>query len=88
MKRLMARLDLVKYNLSAPLQDECVHVKTVKIPLRQHIGAPASAVVNAGDAVEARQMIAEPGKGLSVGIHASINGKVTEVSDKFIVIEK
>ena len=57
-------------------------------PLSQHIGAPASAVVNAGDAVEAGQMIAEPGKGLSVGIHASINGKVTEVSDKFIVIEK
>lgn len=41
MKRLMARLDLVKYNVPAPLEDKCVGVKSVKIPLRQHIGAPA-----------------------------------------------
>ena len=88
MERLMARLDLTRYNKEAPLRDETADVKKVRILLSQHIGAPASAVVNAGDAVEAGQMIAEPGKGLSVGIHASINGKVTEVSDKFIVIEK
>lgn len=88
MERLMARLDLTRYNKEAPLRDETADVKKVRILLSQHIGAPASAVVNAGDAVEAGQMIAEPGKGLSVGIHASINGKVTEVSDKFIVIER
>ena len=88
MERLMARLDLTRYNKEAPLRGETADVKKVRILLSQHIGAPASAVVNAGDAVEAGQMIAEPGKGLSVGIHASINGKVTEVSDKFIVIEK
>ena len=35
MKRLMARLDLAKYDVSAPLQDECVAVGSVKIPLRQ-----------------------------------------------------
>lgn len=88
MERLMARLDLTRYNKEAPLRGETADVKKVRILLSQHIGAPASAVVNAGDAVEARQMIAEPGKGLSVGIHASISGKVTEVSDKFIVIER
>lgn len=88
MERLMARLDLTRYNKEAPLRDETADVKKVRILLSQHIGAPASAVVSAGDAVEARQMIAEPGKGLSVGIHASISGKVTEVSDKFIVIER
>ena len=32
MKRLMARLDLAKYDVSAPLQDECVAVGSVKIP--------------------------------------------------------
>lgn len=88
MERLMARLDLTQYNKEAPLCDETADVKKVRILLSQHIGAPASAVVSAGDTVEAGQMIAEPGKGLSVGIHASINGKVTEVSDKFIVIER
>lgn len=88
MERLMARLDLTKYNKEAPLNDEVVDMKKVKILLGQHIGAPASAVVKAGDKVEAGQMIAEPGKGLSVAIHASISGTVTEVSDKYVIIEK
>ena len=43
--------------------------------------------VKAGDMVTKGQMIAEPGKGLSVGIHASVNGLVTEVNEKYIVIE-
>lgn len=88
MERLMARLDLTRYDKEAPLQDETADVKKVRIMLSQHIGAPAAAIVKPGDTVEAGQMIAQPGKGLSVGIHASINGKITEVSDKFIVIER
>lgn len=88
MERLMARLDLIKYNKEAPLNDEVVDMKKVRILLSQHIGAPASAVVKVGDKVERGQMIAEPGKGLSVAIHASISGTVTEVSEKYVVIEK
>ena len=88
MERLMARLDLTKYNKEAPLDDEVVDMKKVRIPLSQHIGAPAVPVVQAGDKVERGQMIAEPGKGLSVAIHASISGTVTEVGEKFVVIEK
>lgn len=88
MERLMARLDLTQYDREAPLEDEKAEVKRVRILLGQHIGAPAAAVVKPGDTVEAGQMIAEPGKGLSVGIHASISGKVKEVSDKCIVIER
>lgn len=88
MERLMARLDLTKYDKEAPLNDEVVDMKKVRIMLSQHIGAPATAIVKVGDMVERGQMIAEPSKGLSVGIHASISGKVTEVSDKYIVIEK
>ena len=88
MERLMARLDLTKYNKEAPLNDEVADMKKVRIPLSQHIGAPAVAVVKVGDKVERGQRLAEPGKGLSVAIHASISGTVTEVGDKFIVIEK
>ena len=88
MERLMARLDLTKYNKEAPLDETTVPVKKVKIMLSQHIGAPASAIVKAGDSVTAGQMIAEPAKGLSVGIHASIDGNVSEVTDKYIIIEK
>lgn len=88
MERLMARLDLTKYNKEAPLNDEVADVKKVRVMLSQHIGAPASAVVKVGDKVEVGQMIAQPGNGLSVAIHASISGSVTEVNEKYVVIEK
>ena len=87
MERLMARLDLTKYNREAPLDESEVAVKKVRIMLSQHIGAPASAIVKAGDKVTKGQMIAEPAKGLSVGIHASVTGTVTEVNDKYVIIE-
>ena len=88
MERLMARLDLTKYNKEAPLNDNVADFKKVRILLSQHIGAPATAVVKVGEKVERGQMIAEPGKGLSVAIHASISGTVTEVSEKYVVIEQ
>ena len=87
MERLMARLDLTKYNREAPLDESAVPVRRVKIMLSQHIGAPASPIVKQGDTVAAGQMIAEPAKGLSVGIHASIDGVVKEVSEKYVIIE-
>lgn len=87
MKRLMARLDLTKYDAPAPLQDECVKVKSVKSPLRQHIGAPAVCAVKPGDIVERGQVIANPANGLSVAIHASITGRVREADANSITID-
>ena len=87
MERLMARLDLTKYNKEAPLDESVVPVSKVKIMLSQHIGAPAAAIVKQGDKVTKGQMIAEPAKGLSVDIHASIDGVVSEVTDKYVIIE-
>ena len=57
-------------------------------PVSQHIGAPAQAIVNVGDMVTEGQMIAQPAQGLSVGIHATISGKVTEVTDRHVVIAR
>lgn len=87
-ERLEARLGLTKYNVAAPLNDKVVSMNRVRIQLSQHIGAPAKACVSLGDLVETGQMIGEPSKGLSVGIHASIDGKVTTVTETYIVIEK
>lgn len=53
--------------------------------MSQHIGAPAQAVVKAGDEVT-RADDRTAGTGLSVGIHASVSGKVTEVTDRYIII--
>lgn len=86
MKRLMARLDLTRYDKDAPLDETNVPVRKVKVLLSQHIGAPAAPAVAVGDKVSRGEVIANPGKGLSVAIHASIDGVVTEVTDKYIRI--
>ncbi len=87
-KRLRARLGLDKYNFAIPMVDTVLNPKTVKIELSQHIGAPAEPIVKKGDTVTVGQMVAKAkDDALSVGIHSSINGKVKEVTDKFIRIE-
>ena len=51
----------------------------VNIPLAQHIGAPATALVKKGDTVVVGQKIAEPTGFMSAAIHAPISGSVTAV---------
>ena len=51
----------------------------VTIPLAQHIGAPATAIVKKGDVVKVGQKIAEPTGFMSANIHAPISGTVTAV---------
>ncbi len=88
MKRLAARIGVDKYNKTAPMLDDEINPKTVTIMLSQHIGAPAKAIVFPGDTVKAGQMIAAAVDGLSVPVHASIDGKVTAVNDKFVKITR
>ena len=51
----------------------------VNIPLSQHIGAPATAIVKRGDKVVVGQKIAEATGFMSANIHAPISGTVTAV---------
>ena len=51
----------------------------VNIPLAQHIGAPATAIVKKGDKVVVGQLIAEATGFMSANIHAPISGTVTAV---------
>lgn len=90
-ERLEARLGLSKYNVDAPLQTddywkEKQEIHKVMILLSQHIGAPAVPMVEKGAHVTVGQCIAKPAGGLSVGIHASVDGTVQEVTDRYIVI--
>ena len=55
--------------------------KSVTIPTSMHIGAPAVAVVKKGDCVAVGTIIAEADNGLSVPIHASVSGTVSEISE-------
>ena len=49
------------------------------IPLRQSLGAPARPCVEVGDEVQVGQKIAEATGFVSVPLHASIAGKITEI---------
>ena len=53
--------------------------ESVIIPLSQHIGAPAAAVVNKGDHVKAGQVIAASKGFISANIHSSVSGKVNKI---------
>ncbi len=86
-ERLIARLGLINYDKEAPLNDSLQSVAKVRINVSQHIGAPAQAAVKKGDKVEAGQVIASAADGLSVNIHASITGQVSDVTDKYIEIK-
>ena len=88
MKRLAARIGVDKYNKTAPMLDDEINPKTVTIMLSQHIGAPAKAVVFPKTEVKCGQLIAAAVDGLCVNIHASIDGVVTVVNDKFIEIAR
>jgi electron transport complex protein RnfC len=56
----------------------------VHIPLRQHIGAPANAIVKVGDEVKVGQKIGEAGGFVSVPIHSSVSGVVKAVKEHAI----
>lgn len=52
---------------------------TVAIPVSQHIGAPATVIVNKGDLVRVGQLIAS-GKGfVTANVHSSVSGKVNRI---------
>jgi electron transport complex protein RnfC len=53
--------------------------KQVVLPLSQHIGAPAKAIVKKGDEVKVGTMIAEAGGFVSAPIFSSVSGKVAKV---------
>lgn len=85
-ERLLARLGLGKYDTPAILDANVRNAQEVKIKLSQHIGAPATVVVKSGDSVCCGDVIGKAADGLSVNIHASINGVVKEASNEYVLI--
>lgn len=57
----------------------------IRIPLRQHVGKPCTPTVELHDDVSKGQLIAVP-SGLGANIHASVSGRVYEVTEHEIVI--
>ena len=55
--------------------------KDYVMPLGQHIGVPAKAVVSEGERVMRGQLIAEPGGFVSTALHSPVTGTITRVGD-------
>ncbi len=88
MKRLVARLGLREYDVAAPLTDAELNVKEYKIMLSQSIGAPSVPVVKKGDKVVKCQLLAAFCEDkLGVSVHSPCDGKIAEVTEKFILIK-
>lgn len=84
---LVSRLELEEYDRDAPIELEKVEVGAVRIPLKQHVGAPAEPVVEKGEKVKSGQLIADMAEGqLGAPVHASISGSVVSVNEGNICI--
>ncbi|MBN2725443.1 MAG: SLBB domain-containing protein [Deltaproteobacteria bacterium] len=87
-KRLIARLGLIPYDGPAVLNEFKIPLKSVTIPLAQHIGAPSLPCVGAGDSVTEGQIIGSIPEGkLGANVHSSVTGRVMEVSANAVTIE-
>ncbi|MGC9453370.1 MAG: 4Fe-4S dicluster domain-containing protein [Phycisphaerae bacterium] len=92
MRRLMTKLGLDGFHNVGPLLDESPQPASVKLPLKQHVGAPCEPKVKSGQKVSVGDLIASPpikdGKpALGAPIHASIGGTVTAVDESTVTIE-
>ena len=56
----------------------------IAIPLAQHIGAPASALVKKGDRVLVNQKIGEASGFISANIHSSVSGTVKNIEPRLV----
>lgn len=78
--RLIARLGLAQYDGKHAHACKTLEPERVTIPFQQHIGKPAVPVKSAGDTVRRGELLAQAAEGLSVNIHASIDGVVEQVT--------
>ncbi|MCG8530364.1 MAG: SLBB domain-containing protein [Desulfovibrionales bacterium] len=84
--RLASKIGIAEYmNIHPEFKGDYLPAQ-VRVPLRQHIGAPCVAQVNVGDTVTAGQLIgAVPEGALGATVHASITGTVVEVGNTIVI---
>ena len=86
--RVINRLGLSAYNTHPSRLVEDLSSRRVEIVLRQHIGAPAAALVRKGDTVKRGDAIGDiPGGAMGARIHASIDGEVVLVDTERVIIQ-
>lgn len=84
--RLIRKLGLSDFKNKGPLLEASLVARRVKLPLKQHVGAPAAPTVKVGDVVKCGDVVARPAEGqLGACIHASIGGQVCQVTDAVVI---
>ncbi|MFW6153010.1 MAG: NADH dehydrogenase subunit [Halobacteriota archaeon] len=73
---------------SERLEPEEVHIPLITNPDFEGIVAPSEPVVEVGDAVTVGDVVAEPAEGISNFQHASIDGTVTDITDRHVVVAR
>ncbi|MBU2574312.1 MAG: SLBB domain-containing protein [Elusimicrobia bacterium] len=86
--KLIKRLGLAEYDTDAPYLEHGYKPARVRISLNQHIGVPCSPTVGIGQSVAKGELIGDvPADKLGCPVHASIDGKVSKINDKYVEIE-
>lgn len=86
--RFMARIGVAPYDIMPELTGEIdFKASSIYMPLRQHVGKPATPVVQVGDTVKVGDLIGKVADGISANIHATIDGIVTAVSDQAVTVK-
>jgi len=87
--RLLKRIQFDEYKSHADLSTEEINTDKVKLFLSQHVGAPSTPVVETGNKVFEGTLVADiPADKLGAKIYSSIDGVVTEITEKHIIITK
>ena len=73
------------YDRVAVFKDEPITPAKVELALRAHIGAPSVPCVENGAKVKQGDLIATAGEGLSIALHASIDGTVRVDGNKIFI---
>lgn len=87
-KRLVSRLGIGQYHSPDVFIPEQAAPQQLTLLLRQHVGAPSVPVVNAGDWVEAGQLIAEiPENAMGSRIFTPLAGRIKAVNTDCVTIQ-
>lgn len=88
-KTLTRKLHVEDYDLPAPLRLEGVTPNRLMLPLKQSAGTACQPKVRVGGRVSTGQIIGEPApNALGALLHAPLSGRVSEVTEHQIVLER
>ena len=93
MRRVMRKLDLMGSNNDGPINEVPLKPNKVGIKLTQHIGARCVPTVTVGQQVATGDLVGwipkgDPRAALGAPVHASIDGRITEIEDEIVWIER